>query len=189
MAYNLRTFLNIWRDFMDRYGNTLPTNLLAAHGFTQANQLTGVINAAVNGQLEGGLNRLADVRRCLTAIMEYKRDHFHGYDDEYDELEETMQEFEEVIDYLDPKNFGPMINLATPEEKMMVTSIIRQKSVKLPEDMEKEILGFLGKGGIKYRKTARRGKSKTARKSRRMKRAGGSRRRKSRNVKRTRSRK
>lgn len=193
MSYDVEDFLSNWNYFMSQYKYTLPTNFLSKYGFKEIKELTDVVNAAAKGQLEGGLNRLGDVRKYLMEALKHEKEDFKGYDDDYEELDNLIQDFEEIIDDLDPNTFKQTINLASPEEKMMVRSIARQSQVKLPEEMQKEITGFIGTGGIKRKKTKSKrsrkgGRRKTIRKSRHIKALGRSQRDKSRHMKRTRGR-
>lgn len=158
MSYDAKDFLSNWNYFMSQYKYTLPTNFLAKYGFKEIKDLTDVVNAASKGQLEGGLNRLGDVRKYLMDALRDEKENFRGYDDDYEELDNIVQDFEEVLEDLRPETFKQIINLATPEEKMMVRSISRQTEAKLPEEMQREITGFIGTGGIKNKTKNKRSK-------------------------------
>lgn len=188
MSYDVEDFLENWNYFMSEYGSELAHNYLPKHGFRKIQDLNDVINLATKGQLEGGLNRVNDVRNYLMDALKHEQDNFRGYDDDQEDIDALTEDFEGIINDLEPETFKQIINLATPEEKMMVRSIARQGDVKLPEDVQKEITGFIGIGGkkTKSKRTRKGGRRKTMRKTRHMKRKGGSRRTKSRHMKRTR---
>lgn len=173
VLYDVKIFLYNWNYFISQYKWSLPTNFLPKYGFREIKDLTDVINAASKGQLEGGLNRLGDVRNYLMEALQHEKDNFRGYDDDYEELDNLVQDFEEIISHLEPRTFKDIIDLARPEEKMMVRSISRQKNVRLPEDMQKEIIGYVGVGGkkTKTKRSKKGGQKKRTRKTRHAKKA------------------
>jgi hypothetical protein len=178
----VQEFISIWNDILEHY--PIPTsflprhfnlNFLPCHGFMNTDELRQVMNTALQGIHEGGLNRLNDLRSCLRKLQAYLFYRYEGiidyyqdwrtwrdYDDswrtwgEYDrgepdfvpETYQMMDKFNQMIDLLDPKKFQKMINLATPEEKLMARSLLRQfkqaKLPRLPREMRKEIKGWIG---------------------------------------------
>jgi hypothetical protein len=171
-SYNVNDFLYNWNAFIKKYRYEFPTNLLSKYGFKNFDleDLTRVVISATKGE-QDGLHRLDNVRKYLRATMNDIKENFHGYDDEYEEIDETIEDFEEMLGDLDPEVFTNIINLAKPEEKIMVRSIGRQASVKLPEDVQKEIISHIGIGGIRRKKSkSKRRKSKNnSKKSRKTK--------------------
>lgn len=151
--YNVNDFFDNWNSFIKKYRNEFPLNLLSNYGFKSfvLDDLTNVVVSASKGE-QNALNRLENVRKYLRATFYDIKQNFRGFDDDYEELENTRDEFKEIIEDLKPENFKKIINLATPEEKMMVRSISRQGNIKLPEDVQKEIISNIGIGGRGYKK-------------------------------------
>ena len=183
-SYDVNDFLYNWNAFIKKYRYDFPTNLLSKYGFKafDLDDLTKVVISATKGE-QDGLNRLDNVRKYLRATINDIKENFSGYDHDYEQLDETIEDFEEILGDLDPEAFKDIINLATPQEKMMVRSIGRQSTVKLPEDIQREIISNIGIGGVRRKKTKNkrtksRSNSKKYQKSRRNMRGGRSRRRK-----------
>ena len=152
-SYNTDDFLHNWNIFIKQYRYEFPLNLLNKYGFKSfdLNDLTQAVVSATKGE-QDGLNRIENVRKYLRETFYHIKTNFRGGDDDYWELDEIKQDFQEILDDLKPDNFKKIINLATPEEKMMVRSISRQANTKLPEDVQREIISHIGYGGRRLKK-------------------------------------
>lgn len=153
-SYDTDDFLHNWNIFIKQYRYEFPLNLLSKYGFKNfdLDDLTRVVVSATKGE-QDGLNRIENVRKYLRETFYHIKTNFQGYDDDYWQLDEIKEDFQEILEDLKPENFKKIINLATPEEKMMVRSISRQANTKLPEDIQKEIISHIGYGGRRRKKT------------------------------------
>ena len=159
-------------DFMDdleyfivEYKHLFPSNLAGNHNLTSPDEVITIVNNASQGMKENGLNRLSDVRNYLMDL-ENDLSNYYGLDDDYDQQEEMMQVLKRLIRDLDPKRFAKKHDIVTPGETIGIRSVARQK--KLPPEMEREIIEYVGKtprGGRRKRKTVK--KQRNKRKTRR----------------------
>jgi len=161
------------------------------YDFDSLEEMKQVIINAFNGQLEDGLDRMQDVRDYINDligdreeddiddIFEYIirqydfEDHPETLRDAKEEYDQTMSALKSISKCLEVDEFKSMNEFIPPSEYVSVKNIVKEKS--LPEDMEREIIGFMGKRKItggkkrKTRKTRMNKKSKKQRKTRKTK--------------------
>lgn len=167
-------FVDDWDHLMIDLYDDIPDGMLASHGFNSVDELDEILANALDGINENGLLRLGELRNYVADVLQYFRHNlppFYNYGEEDFEIhEDKIQTAENVLQYLEPREFAEIAQIMTPEQIMMIRSLARQKHA--PEEMVREIESYTGlkpKGGMKRKKTAKRGikKSKNQRKNKR----------------------
>ena len=150
------------------------------YGFVSLQEMKQVILNAFNGQLENGLNRMNNAREYINElIVDRDEDDIFEYimrkydfEDHPETLRDAEQEYEEakndltsLANCLKVDEFKRMNQFIQPSEQFGIKNIVKEK--RLPEDMEREVIGFMGKtmltGGRKRRSIKSR-KSRNTRK-------------------------
>lgn len=167
MVKDLDDFIDLLDYFLLEYKHDLPINYLKNHGLNSTSEIAIIIENAIEGKKENGLDRLKNVRDYLIECLKYYKS-VYGYDDEFESQEELESIFSELINDLEPKNFAEMVELITPEQIMNIKSLSRQKNI--PEDIERELSSYVAitpKGGnrkkYKTKSKTRKNKNKNKR--------------------------
>lgn len=151
------------------------------YGFDNLEEMKQVILNAFNGQMTNGLDRINDVREYIIDLIgdgeEDEIFEFITRNYDFEDHPETLREAEEEYDQalkaltylakcLELDEFKRMGQFIPPSEHISIKNIVSEK--RLPEDMEREVLGFMGKTKItggKRRKSKKSRKSKKQRKT------------------------
>lgn len=141
----LDDFLTDWDYLMFDNKDKMPWEFMPQYHFRNRDEIIDILNNALDGQKENGLNRINDVRRFMIDTRDFLRQErpswFVRYREAFYKDPATFEAFQNVIDGLEPENFNRMANLITPEEIMSLRSLARQK--RLPPEMEREISSYV----------------------------------------------
>lgn len=175
MANNVNRFIRDLNDFFAEYRWDLPTNYLPQHGLNSISDIGIIIGNALEGKKENGLDRLQNVRNYLQQCLDHYRDVPEFTDDDWDKQMELEDDFENLIEDLEPNNFAEMANIMTPDQIIATKSWLRQYNFAenqedsrkvLPTDVQREVLSYVGKvakGGRRKKGTKKRRTSKSKR--------------------------
>lgn len=153
-------FMDDLQYFIVEYKHQFPSDLVRKHNLTSPDEVITIVTNASQGMKENGLNRLSDVRNYLMDL-EDDLSNYYGFDDDYDQQEEMMQVLKRLIRDLKPKKFAQTHDIVTPGETIGLRSVARAK--KLPPEMEREIMDYVGttpRGGRRKRRTVKKRHSK-----------------------------
>lgn len=166
-------FVDDWDHLMFDFGDELHTRFLTAHGFNDVNELDEILANALEGINENGLLRIGELRSYVADMLEYFENNLPPYynagEEAFEEHQDKIEAAENILQYLEPREFARIAQIMTPEQIMIIRSLARQK--RAPEEMVREIESYAGlkpRGGMKRKTKAKRGKRKTkkSRKSR-----------------------
>ncbi len=159
-------FVDDWDHLMFDFGDEVHAKFLTAHGFNDVNELDEILANALEGINENGLLRLGELRTYVADLLEYFRENLPPYynhgEEAFEEHEDKIHTAEDVLQYLEPREFARIAQIMTPEQIMIIRSLARQK--RAPEEMVREIESYAGlkpRGGMKRKTKAKRGKRKT----------------------------
>lgn len=151
------------------------------YGFDDLEEIKDVIINAFNGKLDDGLDSIVYVKEYIhdligdgndDELFEYIarkydfEDHPETLRDAEEEYENALKTLNALYKCLDVDEIKRMNQFINPSQHISVKNIIKEK--RLPEDMEGEILGFIGKTKItggKKKKTKKLKMSKKSKKS------------------------
>lgn len=148
------------------------------YGFDSIQEIKQVITNAFNGQMENGLDSIQAAREYIIEligdgeedeIFEYImhkydfEDHPGTFRDAEEEYEDALKTLQSLANCLEMDEFKRMNQFIPPSEHISLKNISKEKG--LPEDMEREVLGFMGKtkitGGKRRKKTIKKRTRKT----------------------------
>jgi hypothetical protein len=169
----LDDFLTDWDYLMFDNQDKMPWEFMPKYGFKNMDEMVDILNNALEGQKENGLNRINDVRNFMIDTRDFLREErpswFIRYRERFYKDPRTFNAFENVINGLEHENFARMANIITPEEIMSLRSLARQK--RLPHEMEREISSYVankprgGQNKSKRKRKTRKYKKKQKRKT------------------------
>lgn len=145
---------------MLEYNDKLPLEYLNKNNLNDISEINFIIVNAIEGKKEDGLYRLKNVRDYLIDCLQYYKN-VYGFDNEFESQEEIEFVLSELILDLEPNNFTKIAQIITPQEIIDIKGLSRKKG--LPEDVEREILSFVGKtpvGGYRKKGTKQKCKRK-----------------------------
>lgn len=127
------------------------------YGFDSLEEIKQVITKAFNGQMENGLDSIQDARKYIVdligdgeedEIFEYiirnydLEDHPETMIDAREEYDQALKALNSLAKCLKMDEFKQMNQFIPPSKYISLKNIVKEKG--LPEDMKREILGFMG---------------------------------------------